>query len=202
LAPSRASAEARWLRRAARNICHFRRPCGSGRDAESAFVGTLMTEDEWQARATTAAIAAARKVVAGQAPPPIGTGNVPLSTPIERFDDTEWGWIVAAVIFAWISVRAEQATAESLDVEATIRTTDLDPEPWDAGAVAAILPELSHTPGIDWSKSIGEWPRETMVLFLTAALALIRKAVIARDVGGGTITRKRQPAELDDPIPF
>jgi len=162
----------------------------------------MSSEDDWQRKATTVAIAAARAVVAGQAPPPVGTGNVPLSTPIGRLGDTEWGWIVAAVIFAWISVRAEQATAEGLDIELAIRTTGLDPEPCDAGAVATILPELSDTPRIDWSKPIGEWPRETMVLFLTTALALARKAVIARDVCRGTIARKRQPAELDDPIPF
>jgi hypothetical protein len=165
-------------------------------------VGTLMTEDEWRARATTAAVAAARKVAAGQAPPPIGIGNVPLSTPIERFGDTEWGWIVPAVIFAWISVRAEQATAESLDLEATIRVTGLDPEPWDAGAVATILCELADTPGIDWAKPLAEWPRDDMVAFLTTALGLIRKATIARDIGGGTITRKREPAELNDPVLF
>ena len=38
--------------------------------------------------------------------------------------------------------RAQQAAAESLDSERTIRMIALDPQPWDAGAVAAILPEL------------------------------------------------------------
>jgi hypothetical protein len=162
----------------------------------------MPSEDEWQRKATAAAIAAARAVVAGQAPPPVGTGNVPLSTPIGRLGDTEWGWIVAAVIFAWISTRAEQVTAGGLNTELAIRTTAFAPDPWDAGAVATILPDLADTPGIDWSKPLAEWPRETTVLFLTTALALACKAVIARDVGGGTITRKREPAELDDPIPF
>jgi hypothetical protein len=54
----------------------------------------------------------------------------------------------------------------------------------------AILPDLADTPGIDWSKPIAGWPRETMVEFLTIALALIRKAVIARDLSDKGITQK------------
>ena len=93
-------------------------------------------------------------------------GVIPPGTPIGRLGDIEWGWIVAAILFGWISTRAEQATAESIDTELTIRMSGLDPEPWDAGAVAAILPELAEMPGIDWSKPLGEWPRETMVAVL------------------------------------
>jgi hypothetical protein len=139
-------------------------------------------EDAWQRRATEAAIAAARGVVKADGP-------IPPLTPIGRLGDIEWGWIVAAILFGWIRTRAEQATSEQLDTEQTIRLTGLDPDPWDAGAVAVILPELANTPGIDWSKSLAEWPRETMVEFLTAALALIRKAVIARDLSAKGITR-------------
>jgi hypothetical protein len=93
-------------------------------------------------------------------------------------------------LFGWISTRAQQAASEQLDTEQTIRLTGLDPDPWDAGAVVAILPELADTPGIDWSKPVASWPRETMVEFLTTALALIRKAVIARDLSDKGITRK------------
>ena len=163
---------------------------------------TSKEEDEWQARATTAAIAAVRKVVAGQAPPPIGIGKLPGSTPISRLSNVEWGWVICAAIFAWIATRAEQAAAEGLDTELTIRTTGFVPDPWDGGAVATILPELAYTPGIDWAKPLAEWPRDDMVAFLTTALGLIRKATIARDIGGGTIARKREPAELNDPVPF
>ena len=109
-------------------------------------------------------------------------GVIPPGTPIGRLSEVEWGWIVAAILFGWISTRAEQATAENIDTERAIRMTALDPEPWDAGAVAAILPELAETPDIDWSKPLGEWPRETMVEFLLAAMRLIRKAMIARDI--------------------
>jgi hypothetical protein len=93
-------------------------------------------EDQWQRDATAASIAAARGVVQMDGPIPPGTA-------IGRVSDTEWGWILAAMLFAWISKRAEQAAAEQLDTEQLIRLTALDPEPWDAGAVAAILPELA-----------------------------------------------------------
>ena len=68
--------------------------------------------------------------------------------------------------------------------------TALDPEPWDAGAVTAILPELAETPDIDWAKPLGAWPRETMVEFLLVAMRLIRKAMIARDISERGITQK------------
>ena len=172
---------------------------------------SLAIEDAWQRQATAAAIAAARGVVNHDGP-------IPPGTPIGRLGEIEWGWLVAAILFGWISTRAQQAAAEQLDAEQAIRMTGLDPDPWDAGAVAAILSELADTPGIDWSKPLAEWPRETMVEFLTAALALMRKAVIARDLSAKGITRQssantiaRQanaaaggplmtPDELDDPI--
>jgi hypothetical protein len=67
--------------------------------------------------------------------------------------------------------------------------TGFDPNPWDAGAVASILPDLANALKIDWSKPLAEWPREMMVEFLTTALALIRKAMIARDLSEKGITR-------------
>jgi len=152
-------------------------------------------ENERQDRATEAAIAAARRIVLGDA------AVVPMMTPIGRLSDIEWGWIVTAVIFGWVAARAEQATAEGLDTERTIRLTGYDPEPWDAGAVAAILPQLAETPNIDWSKPLEAWSRETVTAFLTRALVLIRKATIARDSNGATITRKTD-ADLNDSIPL
>jgi hypothetical protein len=153
-------------------------------------VSPTALEDDWQRRATAAAIAAARGVVALDGP-------IPPGTPIGRLCDSEWGWIVAAVLFACISARAEQATAEQLDSERTIRMTALDPQPWDAGAVAAILPDLaSACPDIDWSKPLVEWPRETMVEFLLKAMPLIRKAMIARDMGEKGVTRKSSASTI------
>jgi hypothetical protein len=147
-------------------------------------VSLTALEDEWQRRATTAAIEAARGVVRMDGP-------IPPGTPIGRLSDTEWGWILAAMLFAWISKRAEQAAAEQLDTEQTIRLTALDPEPWDAGAVAAILPELAGAcSGIDWSQPLTAWPRDTMVEFLLTAMLLIRKATIARDLSDKGVTRQ------------
>jgi hypothetical protein len=148
-----------------------------------AQVSPAALEHAWQRRATAAAIEAARQVVQIDGP-------IPPGTPIGRLGEIEWGWITAAILFGWISTRAQQAASEQLDTEQTIRLTGLNPDPWDAGAVVAILPELADTPGIDWSKPLAGWPRETMVEFLTIALALIRKAVIARDLSDKGVTRK------------
>jgi hypothetical protein len=148
------------------------------------MVSSSALEDEWQRRATAAAIQAARGVVQ------IG-GPLPPATPIGRLSDTEWGWVLAAMLFAWISKRAEQASCEQLDTEQTIRLTALDPEPWDAGAVAAILPELADACStIDWSQPLTAWPRDTMVEFLLTAMRLIRKATIARDLSDKGVTRQ------------
>jgi len=150
-------------------------------------------EDEWGRRATAAAITAARRVVLSDGAP------INKNAPVGRLNDVEWGWIVSAVIFAWIATRAEQAVAEGLDTELVIRTASL--ESWDAGVVAAILPKLADMPGADWSKPLVRWSREEIVSFLIAALGLMRMALRARDLGGGAITRKTGVAKLDDPIP-
>jgi len=142
-------------------------------------------EDQWQRDATAAAIAGARGVVCEGGP-------VPPGTPIGRLSDTEWGWVASAILFGWIRTRAEQATSEQLDTERTIRMTALDPEPWDAGAVAAILPELADTCAdiVDWSKPLAQMPRDMIIEFLLKAMPLIRKAVIARDLSDKGVSRK------------
>jgi hypothetical protein len=147
-------------------------------------------EDEWGRRATAAAIAAARRVVLGD------NTVINQNIPVGRLNDIMWGWIVSAVIFAWISTRAEQAAAEGLDTELVIRTASLE-----AGAVAAILPKLADMPEADWSQPVAAWPRETMIKFLLAALDLMRTAIRARDLGGSAITRKAGCDSLDDPAP-
>ena len=146
------------------------------------MVSETALEDEWQRRATAAAIEAARGVIAPDGP-------IPPTTPIGRLSDGEWGWVVAAVLFGWIRVRAEQATAEQLDTEQCIRLTGLDPEPWDAGGIAAILPELAST-NFDWSQPITAWPKDVIIEFLLTAMRLIRKATIARDLSDKGITRQ------------
>ena len=148
------------------------------------MVSEAALEDEWQRRATAAAIEAARGVIT------LG-GPIPPATPVGRLNDTELGWVLAAMLFAWIRTRAEQASCEQLDTEQTIRMTGLDPEPWDAGAVTAILPELASTcTNIDWSQPLTAWPKDTMVEFLLTAMRLIRKATIARDLSDKGISRQ------------
>ena len=142
-------------------------------------------EDQWQRDATVAAVAAARRVIQMDGP-------IPPGTPVGRLRETEWGWILSAMLFAWIGKRAQQAAAEQLESEQLIRLTALDPQPWDAGAVAAILPELADAcaEAVDWSKPLAQWPRDTIIAFLLKAMPLIRKAVIARDLSDKGITRK------------
>ena len=154
---------------------------------------TLAIDDLWQRQATRAAIEGARKIIGDTIPP---------GTPIGRLGDVEWGWIVCAILFAWISTRAEQAIAESTDTELTVRITGLDPDPWDAGAVASILPELGAVPGVNWASPLGQWSREAIIDFLLTAMRLIRAAEVARDFSAKGITRKSTPDIAADEIPF
>jgi hypothetical protein len=165
-------------------------------------------EDAWLRRATAVAIEQARAVVSGGAAPP--------NTPVGRLSDVEWGWILAGMLFGWISTRAEQATDSGVGVEESIRATGIDPDPWDTGAIAAILPELAAS-DVDWQKPLVELSRDEMITFLADALTLIRKAMAARDRGQGLVTQQTPastarealaavggplmtPDELNDPI--
>jgi hypothetical protein len=161
-------------------------------------MGEIIERDsEWLEAATAASIAAARRVVLGE------EAAVNMNTPVGRLSDLEWGWIVSSAIFAWIATHAQQATVEGRSVEQTIRMSMLDPNPWDAGMVATILPELAEVPGIDWSKPLAEWSRETMTAFLLAALGRVREATVARDLGGGAITHNsKTKRSLNDSVPL
>jgi hypothetical protein len=140
-------------------------------------------EDERQKQAAVAAIAAARDVVQNH-------GVIPAGTPVGRLSDTEWGWILAAVLFAWISTRSRQATAEQLDIEQTIRTLSTDPQPWDSGSIETILPALAEAcPDLDWSKPLGDWAKTDIVTLLLKALPLACQALAARDRNSGGVTR-------------
>jgi hypothetical protein len=128
-------------------------------------------------------------------------------TPIGRLTDTEWGWIVTAILFGWISERATQATANGLDTEKTIRDVRCEPRPWDAGAIGTILSELAADVSIDWTVPLVELSRDEMIAFLGAAYTLIDKAMQARELGGNTITRKSpdgtaEIADADAFVPF
>jgi hypothetical protein len=153
-------------------------------------------EDEWQRRATAAAIAAVRRLTRG------ANAAINENMPVGRLKDHQFGWIAAAAIFAWLATRAEQAASESLDVERVIRASAFDSNPWDAGAVAAILPRLAQA-DFDWTKPFLAWPRETAIEFLVEALKLVRLGIVARDLGssgGAVITRKGGDGKLDDSV--
>jgi hypothetical protein len=155
-------------------------------------------EDAWLRQATAAAIAAARAVVSA--------GTVPPMTPVGRLSNTEWGWIFASILFAWMRERATQATSNGLQVEKQIQQTGLDPDPWLAGAIATVLPELADTK-VDWNASLADLSHEEMSAFLGDAYTLISKAVHARDLGEHQITRRpptgstTEDTPWNDPIP-
>jgi hypothetical protein len=149
-------------------------------------------EAEWQRRATAAAIKAARDVVLG--------GRFPPDAPVGGLCDIQWGWVVAAILFGWMSMKAEQAVTEEIDTELVLRMTGLDPDPMDAGVITAILPKLADVPGIDWSKPIGDWQRNEMVAFLLAALQLARCGEIARDARCRVITRTNHSVAAGGPL--
>lgn len=154
-------------------------------------------EDAWQAKATEAAIAAARKIA-------LNSTGLPPMTPVGRLSDHQWGWIVTAAIFGWIQTRVEQAIAEGLDQEQAVRLTGLSPSPCDVAVVRSILPALADQAAIDWSQPLSAWSKDTMVSFVLLAWQLITKAEFARDQGPGKILHKSElaVAELNNPIPF
>jgi hypothetical protein len=155
------------------------------------FGERVKVEDEMLRQATAAAIGGARKV----------TSDPPLANaPVGRLSDVQWGWIIAAVIFAWTRVRSEQAIADGLSQEQMILATGLTPDPCDVAVVSSILGELADTAQIDWTLPLKEWPKDVMTNFLLLAWTLMRKAEHARDHAPGTVLRK--PELVDDSIPF
>ena len=170
-------------------------------------------EDVWQRRATEAAIAAARGVVKPDGP-------IPPLTPIGRLGDIEWGWIVAAILFGWISHprrtgdRGEPRRRAHHPRRAG--SSRIPGTPARSSRSCPTSPTLA--PIIDWSLPLASWSKETMAEFLLTALRLIRPAMLARDLSEKGITRKasvstiaRQanaaaggplmtPDEWDDPI--
>jgi hypothetical protein len=161
------------------------------RSAERPPVSALAFEDVWQRQATRAAIEGARKIIGDVIPP---------ATPIGRLGNVEWGWIVAAILFGWISTRAEQAIAENIDTELAVRTNGFHPDPWDAGLIASVLPGIGDIHGIDWSLPLGQWSREAITDFLLTALQLVRSAEAARDLSAKGITRQSNPDIVADEI--
>jgi hypothetical protein len=150
-------------------------------------------EDAWLRQATTEAIKAARNIVAD--------GVVPPNTPVGRLSDTDWGWIFASMWFAWIRERATQATSNGLNTEKQLQQTGLTPDPWDAGAIATVLPELAEAK-VDWSAPLGELSRDELIWFLGDAYTLIQKAMRVRDLGEHQVTRQPPTGPTTEDIPW
>jgi hypothetical protein len=154
-------------------------------------------EDAWLQRATVVAIEQARSVIRG--------GAVPPNVPVGRLSDVEWGWIIAGALFGWITARSEQAIKSGVGAEKYVRTINLAPDPWDIGAIAAILPELASASPVSAMrfKPFYDLSRDEMLEFLSDAFGLIRKAMAARDQGQNLVTQ-HQPngssTEPDDPL--
>jgi hypothetical protein len=146
--------------------------------------------DQWTRRAIAAAIAEAREAIGHDKAvfPDVRIGHL---------RDTEWGWIAAGILFGWIQTRAQQATLEGWDLEHTIRTLGTDPEPWSTGAIEAVLPKLFEAcPDLSWDQPIAHWSRDAMTEFLATALALIRRAEIARDVAEARVAGREIRADV------
>ena len=131
--------------------------------------------DRWMRQAVDATIKAAKDLVTERGP-------IRAGTPAGLLTESEWGWIVSSVVWAWIATRSEQAASEGWDSERVTRSSDLNPDPWTAGAIALILPKLFEVcPDLDWALPVGSWPKDAIVEFLTQAFGLIKHALLARD---------------------
>ena len=144
-------------------------------------------QDAWVRRAYAAAVAAGKDLVGDQGP-------IRSNTAIGKLGDSEWGWLASAIIWAWVSTRAQQATEEGWNSEETIRSSGLEPCPWDTGAIVGTLPQLAQACGdFDWSRPASDWPKEALAGFLLTAFNLIQRATIARDV----VEKQLEPTSAD-----
>jgi len=147
------------------------------------------TEDDWQREATLRAVAAARAVVSGN--------YINQRASIGSLSDVEWGWIVAGAIFEWIKTRAEQATSQGGGDLLFHTMSGRDPEPWEAGAVAATLPALGNL-DLDWERPVSEWSKDQIVTFAWQSHKLVTAALADRDAGAvdKVSSRSRQEREV------
>ncbi|RXH34362.1 hypothetical protein XH99_01035 [Bradyrhizobium nanningense] len=149
-------------------------------------------EDAWQAKATATAVAEARKVATSSGPL--------MNTPVGRLSDLQWGVIIAGALFGWIATRCQQAIAEGWDQENAVELGGFEPSPADVAAVKSILPLLADQAGIDWSKPLETWSKDTMTDFLLLAWRLVSAADVAREHGPGIL--RKANTKVVDSIPF
>jgi hypothetical protein len=133
--------------------------------------------DRWTKQAFGAGLAAAKDLIGDRGP-------IRPGVPVGRLTESEWGWFVSAIVSAWVRTRSEQAASEGWNYERAAHATGLEPDPWLEGAVASILPKLAETldhRDFDWTRPVGEWPKDAVVAFLATAFGLIQHALAARD---------------------
>jgi hypothetical protein len=130
-------------------------------------------EDDWLRKATSAAIAEARKIVKSC------NGGL-MNRPVDQLTDIQWDWIVTAAIFGWIETRVAQSIAEGIDQEEAVRLTASSPSPCDVAVVHSVLPVLADQAAIDWSEPLSAWSKDSMTNFLLLAWRLINKAEARR----------------------
>jgi hypothetical protein len=152
-------------------------------EGSTAMAMTTEKENAWLDKATAAAIASARKIA-------LNSSGLPMMTPIGRLNDSQWGWVITAAIFAWVQTRVEQAIEEGLDQEQAVRMTGLSPSPCDVAVVSSVLPALADQAVVDWSLPLSAWSKDVMTNFLLLAWQLMNKAETARDHGPGKIVGK------------
>jgi hypothetical protein len=142
---------------------------------KDARIASISAEhDEWIRRAFAVSLNRAKDLVAPQGP-------IRSATQLGKLSDSEWGWIISTVVWGWVSTRGEQAASEGLDPERAVRTSRLTPNPWDVGAVKAILSELAKScAGFDWSKPASAWSKDELATFLLTGFDLIQRAADAR----------------------
>lgn len=119
---------------------------------------------------------------------------------IGSLSQLELGWIAMGAVFNWIKTKSEQAVAEGVGYDETIRAMRLLPPPWEVGAVTSILPALGNVEGVPWDKPMNEWSKQQIICFSWNAYQLVNAALQARDAGSADkLTQKasRSTAERE-----
>jgi hypothetical protein len=150
-------------------------------------------EDDWLRRASAAAIAEARKVA-------LEDGSLRI-TPLERISGVQWGWLVEAAIFGWVTTRCQQAIEEGLSEEQAVRLTGVPPSPCDVAVIRSVLPALCDQAGIDWTQPLSAWSKDAMTNFLLLAWRLIDQAEAARDRGAGEMMQRLEEEDTPPAVP-
>ena len=159
---------------------------------KNARIASISAEnDTWLRRATAASIARAKDLVAPQGP-------IRSTTPVGKLSDSEWGWIASTVVWRWISIeRPSKRQAKDLIPSAQLGSPSSIPDPWDVGAIRAILPELAKScAGFDWTKPANTWTKDELAEFLASAFALIQRAMAARDLVEEQLAGKPTSADI------